>query len=231
MELTVRNQYTTAQAVAMELDAGEAGSYMQVRINSQDRNFVLQVGEERKVEVELIISDTTLLNLDEERKTVNFTVWARSETVSDAADAQMTVTMVRTSLDDSTEDDNGGNSGAVRNVLMILLTAVVVGVGALAVMRIIGGIEEDAIDDWADDGYEDSLQATYAGVKAAPSIPSEVPPAGAPPAAPAPEAPAPPAEPAAPAAPPVPAEGLPEGWSMEQWQSYGHMWLEQNGQA
>jgi hypothetical protein len=181
--------------------------------------------------VELIISDTTLLNLDEERKTVNFTVWARSETVSDAADAQMTVTMVRTSLDDSTEDDNGGNSGAVRNVLMILLTAVVVGVGALAVMRIIGGIEEDAIDEWADDGYEDSLQATYAGVKAAPSIPSEVPPAGAPPAAPAPEAPAPPAEPAAPAAPPVPAEGLPEGWSMEQWQSYGHMWLEQNGQA
>jgi len=150
MELTVRNQYTTAQAVAMELDAGEAGSYMQVRINSQDRNFVLQVGEERKVEVELIISDTTLLNLDEERKTVNFTVWARSETVSDAADAQMTVTMVRTSLDDSTEDDNGGNSGAVRNVLMILLTAVVVGVGALAVMRIIGGIEEDAIDDWAE---------------------------------------------------------------------------------
>lgn len=233
MELTVRNQYTTAQAVAMELDAGEAGSYMQVRINSQDRNFVLQVGEERKVTVELIISDTTLVNLDEDRKTVNFTVWARSETVSDAADAQMTVTMVRTSLVDSTDDETEGNSGAVRNVIMILLTAIVVVVGGLAVMRIIGGIEEDAIDDWADDGYEDSLQATYAGVKAAPSIPSEAPPAGAPPAAPAPapEAPAPPAEPAAPAAPPVPAEGLPEGWSMEQWQTYGHMWLEQNGRA
>ena len=68
MELTVRNQYTTAQAVAMELDAGEAGSYMQVRINSQDRNFVLQVGEERKVTVELIISETTLDNLDEDTK-------------------------------------------------------------------------------------------------------------------------------------------------------------------
>ena len=235
MELTVRNQYTTAQAVAMELDAGEAGSYMQVRINSQDRNFVLQVGEERKVTVELIISETTLDNLDEDRKTVNFTVWARSETVSDAADAQMTVTMVRTAPVDTTGDEAEGGGGAVRNVIMILLTAGVVVIGALAVMRIIGGIEEDAIDDWADDGYEDSLQATYAGVKAAPVIPTEAPPAGAPPAAPAPAAPAPAAEapaPApAPAAPPVPAEGLPEGWSMEQWQTYGQMWLEQNGRA
>ena len=250
MELTVRNQYTTAQAVAMELDAGEAGSYMQVRINSQDRNFVLQVGEERKVAVELIISETTLDNLDEDRKTVNFTVWARSETVSDAADARMTVTMVRTAPVDTTGDEAEGSGGAVRNVIMILLTAGVVVIGALAVMRIIGGIEEDAIDDWADDGYEDSLQATYAGVKAAPVIPTEAPPAGAPPAAPAP-APANAAAGtivqnitynisdsaisgnvgAAPAAPPVPAEGLPEGWSMEQWQTYGQMWLEQNGRA
>lgn len=31
--------------------------------------------------------------------------------------------------------------------------------------------------------------------------------------------------------PPVPAEGLPEGWSMEQWQHYGHQWLEKNGRA
>ena len=32
-------------------------------------------------------------------------------------------------------------------------------------------------------------------------------------------------------APPVPAEGLPDGWSMEQWEAYGQMWLEQNGRA
>ena len=41
-----------------------------------------------------------------------------------------------------------------------------------------------------------------------------------------PEAPAP-----SQAAPPVPAEGLPAGWSMEQWNAYGQMWLEQNGRA
>ena len=33
------------------------------------------------------------------------------------------------------------------------------------------------------------------------------------------------------AGPPVPAEGLPEGWTMEQWQHYGQQWLVQNGRA
>ena len=29
-------------------------------------------------------------------------------------------------------------------------------------------------------------------------------------------------------APPLPLSGLPEGWTMEQWESYGHLWWEQN---
>ena len=29
-------------------------------------------------------------------------------------------------------------------------------------------------------------------------------------------------------APPLPLSGLPEGWTMEQWASYGHLWWEQN---
>ena len=27
---------------------------------------------------------------------------------------------------------------------------------------------------------------------------------------------------------PIPLGGLPEGWTMEQWESYGHLWWEQN---
>ena len=27
---------------------------------------------------------------------------------------------------------------------------------------------------------------------------------------------------------PLPLGGLPEGWDMEQWQTYGHLWWEQN---
>ena len=51
-------------------------------------------------------------------------------------------------------------------------------------------------------------------------------PANRPPTAPA-VAPAPVAEPAG---PPLPPTGLPPGWSMEQWQHYGHQWLIQQGQ-
>ena len=28
--------------------------------------------------------------------------------------------------------------------------------------------------------------------------------------------------------PPLPATGLPAGWTIEQWNAYGHMWLEKN---
>ena len=34
-----------------------------------------------------------------------------------------------------------------------------------------------------------------------------------------------------PSGPPVPEEGLPSGWTMEQWTHYGHQWLERNGRA
>lgn len=234
MTVKVRNQYTTAQAVAMELDAGEAANYMQLRIDSQDRNFVLQVGEERDVTIHLDVSANTLRNLASDQLTVNFTVWARSETVSDAANAQLTVTMYKTvpTAVDGSEDD--ARSGAVKNVVMLGLAGIILVGGVVMVMRIIGGIEDDVLNDWADGGYEDSLQATYAGVKAAPTIPgvdgapSTMPPAGAPPAQAAASAPV---VIEAPAAPPVPPEGLPEGWTMDQWQVYGQMWLEQNGRA
>ena len=42
-------------------------------------------------------------------------------------------------------------------------------------------------------------------------------------------APAPqPNSPSTPITPPLPASGLPPGWSMEQWNAYGQMWLDKN---
>ena len=43
-------------------------------------------------------------------------------------------------------------------------------------------------------------------------------------------APAPVPVPQVQAGPPLPPTGLPPGWSMEQWQHYGHQWLAQQGQ-
>ena len=127
-------------------------------------------------------------------------------------------------------------SSTFQSIIYILLSIIILGAGAMVILKILGKTEDDYIDEWAD-GYEDSVQATYSqvaaaptfdegGFKEAPAIPSQQPPSPESQAQAAPEAPAP-----SQAAPPVPAEGLPAGWSMEQWNAYGQMWLEQNGRA
>ena len=58
------------------------------------------------------------------------------------------------------------------------------------------------------------------------SIPSGRPPSVIPQARP----PVAPTIPQVPLGPPLPATGLPPGWSMEQWQHYGHQWLLQQSQ-
>jgi uncharacterized membrane protein len=82
------------------------------------------------------------------------------------------------------------------------------------------------------------------GMPAPGAIPRGLPPAGLPPAGlpskalpqipapmPAPlPTPAPAPAPAAASGPPLPPSGLPDGWTMEQWQHYGHQWLQRNGQ-
>jgi hypothetical protein len=95
------------------------------------------------------------------------------------------------------------------------------------------GEDEDDYSGWGDDGYQDSISATYGAVKSAPTIPSAAPPTASvpltsPPVAPAAPTPVP-VQPQAPAGPPLPASGLPHGWSMDQWNAYGHQWLEQQG--
>ena len=114
-------------------------------------------------------------------------------------------------------------------------------VGIVVLVRILKntGEEEDEFGGWGDDGYQDSLSATYGAVKSAPTIPpavpSSMPPAPTPVTTPAPApvaAPAPTPEPIQPvtqAGPPLPESGLPQGWTMDQWNAYGHQWLEQYG--
>ena len=66
-----------------------------------------------------------------------------------------------------------------------------------------------------EDGYEDNLTATYGAVAAAPNVGSMemTVPDSSPPTSPAPE----PVQ----TGPPVPAAGLPEGWTLDQWKHYG----------
>ena len=246
MTVTVRNQYTTAQSVSMNLDNGDSSNWIQSRIANSDRTFSLAVEEERQVTVIFTVSQVTLDNLGQPSLFTNLTLWAQSQTVSDAASTTLQLQLIETgaSSDDGADSDSGGID--VVSILMWLgfISIFLVGIGVI--FRIL--TEEEEEDDyggWGEEGYEGSVEATYGAVAAAPTVPvagasyqapSSMPPAAAPAAMPPAPAPAAPVAPAptlgtAETAPPVPASGLPDGWTMEQWNVYGQMWLEQNGQA
>jgi len=238
MTVKVRNQYTTAQSVTIDLDNGESSAYVQTRIASNDRSFVLAVEEEREVTVYFEVSETTLLNLGSDSLSTNLTLWARSETVSDAANSNLQVILIKKSND--ADGVAGADDGLpVGSILMWVGFAAMMGVGVYVILNILRTEEEeDEYGGWGEEGYENSLEATYGAVASAPTVPvpgalpSSLPPAAAQPAmAPAPAAPAPAAAAPVSKTPPIPAAGLPEGWTMEQWEVYGQKWLEQNGMA
>ena len=228
-EVTVRilNRYTTGQRVVMDLDTSETNSWFRTSIARLDKDFALSTGETKEITITVYVTETTLKNLNGDTLTVNLTVWARSETVSDAASQMLEVTLFRTDGDADAASDEAGLQLEVIAMWGVFILVLVGGV--LVLLSILNTEEEeDEYANWGEDGYEDSLSATYGAVAAAPSIPSGVPtPSSAPPAA---STPAPAAMEEQSEGPPLPAGGLPAGWTMEQWKHYGQQWLEQNQQ-
>ena len=228
-EVAVRivNQYTTGQRVVMDLDASETNSWFRTSIARLDKDFALSTGETKEITITVDVTETTLKNLNGDTLTVNLTIWARSETVSDAANQVLEVTLLRM---DSDADAAADEAGLQLEVIAMWGVFILVLVGGVVVLLSILNTEEeeDEYANWGEDGYEDSLSATYGAVAAAPSIPSGVPtPSAAPPEAAA-SSPAPIADQSE--GPPLPSGGLPAGWTMEQWKHYGQQWLEQNQQ-
>ena len=228
-EVNVRivNQYTTGQRVVMELDTSESNSWFQTSIARLDKDFTLGTGETKEITITVDVTETTLKNLNDDTLTVNLTVWARSETVSDAANAVLEVTLVRMDTGSANGGEDAGSGLPLEAIalwgvfLLVLVGGVVI---LLSILRT--EEEEDEYANWGEDGYEDSLSATYGAVAAAPSIPAAMPtPTPAPAPAAAPEAPV-----VQDSTPPLPAGGLPAGWTMEQWKHYGQQWLDQNQQ-
>ncbi len=221
------NQYTTGQRVVMDLDASETNSWFRTSIARLDKDFALSTGETKEITITVDVTETTLKNLNGDTLTVNLTIWARSETVSDAANQVLEVTLLRM---DSDADAAADEAGLQLEVIAMWGVFILVLVGGVVVLLSILNTEEeeDEYANWGEDGYEDSLSATYGAVAAAPSIPSGVPtPSAAPPEAAA-SSPAPIADQSE--GPPLPSGGLPAGWTMEQWKHYGQQWLEQNQQ-
>ena len=117
------------------------------------------------------VTETTLKNLNDESLTVNLTVWARSETVSDAANQKVEVTLIR--------DGQPALTPLPTKVLVCNSTSLQCGrfilvlVGGVVVLLSILNTEEedDEYANWGEDGYEDSLSATYGAVSGRPYLP------------------------------------------------------------
>ena len=219
--VTVRNQYNDGQSVTMDWDQGDTRNWYSASIDSSDRDFWLEVEGNREVTVIFEVQSSSLENLGEEFIESSITVWAISNTVEDAASLELSVTLKRS---DGEAEAAAAEEGSVDWVgIGIWIVGGLTIVALLVVLLMVLNSEEEEEDEhWAEDGYEDNLTATYGAVAAAPNVGSMemTVPDSSPPTSPAPE----PVQ----TGPPVPAAGLPEGWTMEQWSHYGQQWLDNN---
>ena len=230
MDIEVKNKLNPlvypSQTISMDKVDGEWSSYISVRIDNNDRSFSLESDMSRIVTVEVQVGEATLINLPSDTLTVNFTVYATSLTVADSPTAKLTVVLQKQSADTGDGDDASSEDDGqlVRNIVLWSGFLIVVGVLGFITFKILTTIDkEDELDDWDDMMYQDSLTATYGAVAAAPTVPMSAPPSPEPTAVP--DA-APPAAPAPAAGPPLPPEGLPDGWTMDQWEHYGQQYLD-----
>ncbi|MDA0925457.1 MAG: hypothetical protein O3C36_02320, partial [archaeon] len=207
--------------------ASDSNSWFQSSIARLDKDFTLGIGETKEITITVDVTETTLKNLNNDTLIVELIVWARSETVSDAANAVLQVTLQRIDGEAATSGDEASSGFPIEEIALWVVFLVVIAGGAFVILSILRTEEEeDEFEKWGEEGYEDSLSATYGAVAAAPSIPASMP---TPAPAPIVVAPAP-AAPVDDGMPPLPAGGLPAGWTMEQWKHYGQQWLDQNQQ-
>ncbi len=238
LEVTVRNQYSTAQSVSMDIDYGNSSSWYQSRIDSSDRQFVLGTGDDsiRVVTIRFEVTEDTLMSLDNPTFDSEIILWARSDTVSDAAQSTIQVQLRKIIIETNDETEAGFDFAGAATWLGFII---IIAGGIFVTIRILKNVEDDDDEyaNWGQEGYQDSLTSSYQSVISAPTVPSGPPatvPAAMPPQAPEAAKPVPEimpqTQPITPSGPPLPESGLPDGWSMDQWNAYGEMWLSQNQQ-
>ncbi len=223
----VRNQYTEGQSVSMSVEQGGTNRWYSADPASTDREFWLGLEAEREVTIIFTIEESSLTNLDEDFLVTHVTVWAKSNTVPDAASLQLEVNLQKTSVTEALEESasDGDDVDWIGIATWVVGSILIISLFGILIVVLNGGEEEEE-QVWGEDGYEDSISATYGAVAAAPTIgasgavetPKSIPDIS-PPSGPAPQ-------PVVTDMPPLPSGGLPEGWTLDQWKHYGQQWLD-----
>jgi hypothetical protein len=250
---TVKNEHPTdAQLLRadIERDSDIFFNIIDARVETSDQNFVLEAQATRQITVYLTVTDDNLRNLDE--NIMNFELFLEVDGDIDKVSKSASVNMFK--LDPIEEGpDTGAIAGLAGNILFILVGLVLLIAVLVATIRIMRSASSPLEEISSFDDYEYTQNSGFNSdpLPGAPELPSadkvansmyggskelfEQPPP-------------PPLEtvekeeeleeevvtveqielPSG--APPIPEEGLPEGWTIEQWQHYGQAWIDQQNQ-
>ena len=205
------------------------------RVAEEDRDFVLRAGETRNVTIYIDVRDEHLENLAENIEQISITLVIISDL--DTTSKTTEISLYKPDpVPEGTDVEEVAWKGA--NYLVIAAGLAVMCAVLLAAFRIFrdarAPLEEfSSLDDYrmTVEGWDgskvsegslpsadDIANSMYGGTQEMFEQP------------PAPSAPSPPEDLTSQASgalgPPVPESGLPEGWTMEQWQHYGQKWLD-----
>ena len=272
LEFSVQNLHTTSeQLMRADIDRNSEPelffNVLDVRVDSEDRDFVLPAGATKIVTVTVDVNQENLDNLA--NNTMTFNVILSVDSDIDKVSVSTPIQLVKT-IQEEDGPDVGFMAKVAANLVFVIAGLVAMGVVFVITFRIVreasAPLEEySSIEDYSqsfvnlgDDGAvpaapelpaaDEVANSMYGGSAEIfenpaaemppPPLPEDEPQASEiPPSEVSEPEPMPEPEPEPEAAeesevplgvPPVPEEGLPEGWTMEQWAYYGQKWLDQN---
>jgi hypothetical protein len=242
LSVEVHNQHPNSNQeihLSVTVDDDAVWNLKSVRVVTADRQFELAPDAKRIINIEVYVTEQNLLNFNQE--TMIFTATLKVEATDDNTEISMDFTADRyISVADSGE--SGGFAAVAKNIALWGLGIIFIIALCIVLAKILMSTEhEDEISSLG--GYESSLGLPDAPtIPDAPTLPSADTTANSMYggtqelfAQPVMATPPPPSDPtesaAASAGPPLPASGLPEGWTMEQWEHYGEEYLRRQGGA
>ncbi|MDP7446647.1 MAG: hypothetical protein QGF28_05560 [Candidatus Thalassarchaeaceae archaeon] len=240
------------QQIRAEVELGNQWTVYSARIDEEDRNFLLKAGESRNVTILLDVRGENLDNLQFNIVDFDVTLMVISELDTTSKTTQITLVKPEP-IQEGPDVEKVAWQGA--NYVLIAVGIAIMAAVLFATFRVVRSarspLEEVStlddyrmtVGDW--DGTkigedqlpsaDDIANSMFGGSKELfdqppPAVPTSV---DSPPPTEEPPSPTvildpPPStsSPAAPVGPPIPEDGLPEGWTMEQWQHYGQSWLD-----
>ena len=221
------------QQIRADVELDNLWTVYDARVGDEDRNFVLGAGESRNVSIHLDVREENLENLASNVVDFNVTLVI----ISDLDTTKKTSMITLYKPDPIPEGPDVEEVGwLAANYLLILIGVAFIG-GILFASFTVMRRARTPLEEYSSlDGYRMTVEGWEGTKLSSKELPSADDIANSmyggteemfqkpPPPSRIPDTPT--TLPTENSGPPVPEEGLPEGWTMEQWQYYGQEWLD-----